>query len=162
MSKLYLPNADKNSGREPEILSGKLCPYCFRITFSGWSKDIYDMTGNGLYAPYGKLSGRAFKLCKGCSSYVGCHSDTGVPYGDVANHYDRVLRRKAHGFFDTLWKVKVELTGIRRSEARSKAYLWLSNEMELPIENTHIAMFYGPTTIQCIEICAEKVYSLIK
>ena len=43
-------------------------------------------------------------LCKDCGAYVGCHNNTQIPLGTLANKELRQLRIKAHNKIDKLWQ----------------------------------------------------------
>lgn len=83
---------------------------------------------------YGRSYGLSY-LCRSCMAYVGCHKGTDIPLGRLANAELRYWKHAAHEQFDPLWK-----WGPFRGN-RNRAYEWLSKEMHLPIEKTHIGMF---------------------
>lgn len=78
-------------------------------------------------------------LCRPCNAYVGVHSGTDRPKGSLANAELRGWRKATHARFDPLWQDGP-------FKKRNAAYRWLSEQMELPIEQTHIGMF---TVEQC-------------
>ncbi len=45
-------------------------------------------------------------LCETCGAYVGCHQNTKVALGTMANKELRDLRIKAHNKIDVYWKNK--------------------------------------------------------
>lgn len=57
-------------------------------------------------AIYGRNFGRSYMmyLCKPCDAYVGCHNNTTVPLGTMANREMREWRKKAHAVIDPLWR----------------------------------------------------------
>lgn len=65
-----------------------------------------------------------------CRGQHGAHSD-GTPLGTPANRQTRLLRRRAHLYFDTFWKM--------RRLTRTDAYALLSKVMDMP--NAHIGSF---------------------
>lgn len=79
----------------PTWLPPVICPYCGKEAIWWDNKRIY-----------GKNFGKSYKcyLCKDCDAYVGCHNNTKVPLGTLANKDLRNLRRQAHALFDPLWK----------------------------------------------------------
>lgn len=95
-----------------------ICPYCNQPA---------------TYAPneeyYGRRYGRSYMcyFCKPCDAYVGTHNNTEVPLGTMANKELRQLRRKAHHFFDKLWK--------NGKMSRSEAYEKLARTFK---KETHI------------------------
>ena len=72
-------------------------------------------------------------------AYVGVHSGTDRPKGSLANAELRDWRKATHARFDPLWRDGP-------FKKRNAAYRWLSEQMKLPIEQTHIGMF---TVEQC-------------
>lgn len=56
-------------------------------------------------------------------------------FGTLANKELREYRKQAHYWFDRLWKKPTKIF------TRYKAYDWLSHEMHLRREDTHIAHF---------------------
>lgn len=78
-------------------------------------------------------------LCRPCNAYVGVHSGTDRPKGSLANAELRGWRKATHARFDPLWRDGP-------FKKRNAAYRWLSEQMKLPIEQTHIGMF---TVEQC-------------
>ncbi|EKC46894.1 hypothetical protein LEA_19644, partial [human gut metagenome] len=105
-----------------------ICPYCGRVAKYVDSSVIY----------YGHSYGMAY-LCRPCNAYVGVHSGTDRPKGSLANAELRGWRKATHARFDPLWQDGP-------FKKRNAAYRWLSEQMELPIEQTHIGMF---TVEQC-------------
>ena len=99
------------------------CPYCSRLAVFVDSKEIYGTSYGMVY------------LCRPCDAYVGVHKGTDRPLGRLANKELREWKKKAHSFFDPIWKEG------RFKGMRDKAYKWLSEQMGLPKEETHIGMF---------------------
>jgi len=126
------------------VLLGRKCPDCnVRTTFTSATK-VYGK---------GKDFGDVY-LCPKCDAYVGCHKGTTKAYGRVANKYLRRKRGHAHKFFDNMWQRKMdENPEWSKGKARRKAYKWLSKQMALPVELTHIGMFDIPQCQQVIELC---------
>lgn len=92
-----------------------------------------------------------YGLFYGCSAYpkcgatVGCHPN-GKPLGAPADRELKDARMAAHAAFDKLWQGKI-------SPARSAAYLWLAEQLGIPYEDTHIAMFDVATCKRVVEAC---------
>lgn len=122
------------------ILSGRECPYCHKPTEFVDSSVVYGSSYGMIY------------LCKPCDAYCGVHKGTDVALGRLANETLRSLKKQAHSFFDGLWKRKMK-TGFRKGHSRSKAYRWLSEQMSLPAELTHIGMFDEDQCKKVIELC---------
>ena len=128
------------------------CPYCQNKTELHMDSSIV----------YGKDYG-PIHLCVCypiCDSYVGCHPGTTTPLGRPANKELRYWKKQAHEYFDHLWKTK-KINGIYKkfipdTSNRKKSYIWLSEQLGLPEERTHIGMFDVKTCKKVVEIC--KVY----
>lgn len=103
------------------ILEGKICPYCSKETVLVGSEVIYGRSYGMIY------------LCRDCMAYVGCHPNTTKSLGRVADGKLRAAKRQAHKYFDQIWK-----SGLL---SRHKAYQWLSEQLGIPSEYTHIGMF---------------------
>ena len=88
--------------------------------------------------------------CPGCQAWVGVHKGTDKPKGRLANAELRNMRRIAHAVFDRIWRENRQFT-------RKKAYKWLSEQMGLPEELTHIAMFDVDQCNQCIALCKKRL-----
>ena len=116
------------------------CDYC------GTSADFVDSA-----VIYGKSYGMIY-LCPNCRAYVGVHKGSDKPLGRLANAELRRWKKNAHAVFDPLWKY-----GKFRGR-RNAAYAWLSEQMGLPIEKTHIGMFDVEQCKQVIKICSLKNY----
>lgn len=57
---------------------------------------------------YGRNFGKSYMcyFCKPCGTYVGCHNNTRNPLGTMTDKYGLDMRRKAHYYFDAIWKRK--------------------------------------------------------
>lgn len=102
-----------------------ICRYC-------GNKVIYTSNSEIYGKEYG--NGKCY-LCKNCRAFVGVHNGTDIPLGTLANDELRKYRKRAHFWFDKIWK------GSRKIKTRREAYLWLSQKLKTPIESTHIGMF---------------------
>jgi hypothetical protein len=81
---------------------------------------------------YGKSYGMIY-YCKDCDAYVGVHKGTDKPLGILANAELRGWKKRAHFYFDRLWKDKIM--------TRKAAYKWLSKQLNKNSSETHIGMF---------------------
>jgi len=113
------------------IYNGKHCPYCDIPTKIVDSTVVYRQN-------YGKIY-----YCDKCGAYVGCHNNSEISKGRVANKELRKLKIEAHLYFDKIWKTK--------QMKRHDAYKWLSDKLNIPKEYTHIGMF-------SIKTCKDVVY----
>lgn len=75
-----------------------ICPYCNKEAIWCENKEIYGKNYGKSYMCY---------LCKKCDAYVGCHNNTRVPLGTIANKELRRWRVEAHKHLDRLWKDKI-------------------------------------------------------
>jgi hypothetical protein len=126
------------------IYEGKICPYCNSKTEYVDSSCIY-----------GKSYGMIY-ICKPCDAYVGVHKGTDKALGRLANKDLRHWKKEAHAHFDPIWKKEVE-KGIDKKGARNKAYKWLSEQMELHIDLTHIGMMDIKQCKQVVKFCNELI-----
>jgi len=71
------------------------CPYCKKE--APWVENK---------AKYGRNFGKSYMCyyCKDCDAYVGCHQNTKVALGSMANAELRALRMQCHALIDPLWK----------------------------------------------------------
>lgn len=109
------------------------CPYC------GSSAEYKDSK-----AIYGRSYGMVYH-CPPCDAYVGVHKGTDKPLGRLADKELREYKKKAHSAFDPMWQ-----SGRFR---RNQAYGWLSEQMGLTRDETHIGMFDIDRCKQVIDIC---------
>lgn len=119
-----------------EIIKGKVCPYCYEKTEFVDSEIIY-----------GKSYGMIY-LCRPCDAYCGVHKGTVQSLGRLANKELRGYKKLAHEYFDKLWNTKGGMT-------RNEAYKWLSEQLGLNKEHTHIGMFSVNTCKRVIEVCSK-------
>lgn len=121
-----------------QINQGLICPYCFNATVYVDSSVIYGRSYGMIY------------LCSPCDAYVGVHkSEPTKALGRLADEQLRFWKKAAHAAFDPIWKDTNKLN-------RSDAYAWLSKEMNLDPELTHIGMFDIDKCQELIEICKKN------
>lgn len=74
-----------------------ICPYCNKE--AKWCENK---------ERYGKNYGKSYMcyFCRDCDAYVGCHNNTRVPLGTMANAELRGWRIKVHDMIDPLWQSK--------------------------------------------------------
>lgn len=101
------------------------CPYCGSITVLRSADGIYqDNSGHVM-----------LYVCKNyprCDSYVRVKPGTNIPMGTPANKELRVLRTKAHYYFD-----QMHTLGIM---SKKEAYQWLADLFCCPLSEAHIGM----------------------
>lgn len=71
------------------------CPYCNQRAQWVSNEMIYNRKYGKSYMCW---------WCKPCDAYVGCHQNTIVPLGIMANAELRKWRMKAHNRIDPIWK----------------------------------------------------------
>ncbi|WP_456281635.1 DUF3268 family zinc-finger domain-containing protein [Cupriavidus sp. JZ107] len=123
----------------------KLCRYCkqpARLTAAG-------DPGYPYQRDYGPVW-----TCSPCAAWVGCHPGTTKPLGGLANAELREWKVKAHAAFDPLWKRKIAKEGCSKGHARRAGYRWLSEQLGLPIEKTHIGYMSVDECRRVVEVCA--------
>ena len=133
---------------EEKIRKGKLCQYCFIPTVFISNRIISNFKGP-----------RRIWYCPKCGAYVGVHKNSNRALGTVANSRLRTERQYAHYHFDKLWKIK-QKRGF--PNARKLAYDWLSKEMGIALEHTHIAMFNIDQCRKVVELCKPYLEKLKK
>lgn len=102
-----------------------LCSYC--------KNPAKKVTGREIYPELKQLHHKEYYQCVPCDAYVGCHSNSGKPYGTLAKKGLRLKRMKTHEIFDSVWK-----SGhMSRTEAYSKLALWL----KISYKDCHIGQF---------------------
>lgn len=98
---------------------------------------------------YGKSYGM-FYYCPDCKAWVGVHKGTDAPLGRLANAELRKWKKAAHAAFDPIWRRKI-------FPRRNAAYAWLSQQMGIPPEKTHIGMFDVERCKQVVSLCKERM-----
>lgn len=126
---------------DPNILYGKVCPYCYQTPKLIDSKHVYGTS-------YGLIH-----FCENCNAFVGCHKGSNKPLGRLADAKLRYWKKQAHFYFDYLWKKKAKKEKISQNKARNKGYKWLSKKLGLPKKYTHIGMFDVEFCKKVVEIC---------
>lgn len=125
---------------QKEILKGKICPYCHIPTQYKNSIDVYGIDYGMIY------------YCPKCQAYVGVHKGTDQAKGRLANAYLRKCKIEAHKYFDEIFK-----RGIMK---RTEAYKWLSEQLGLPTEYTHIGMFNQETCSKVVEVSKKLLQTM--
>lgn len=110
-----------------------ICPYCSNPSVFIKSKKIF--------------------RCDPCDAQVGVHKHNNHPLGSLANAELRAARKKAHSYFDPLWRYKMKRDSLTVSQARKSAYAWLANEMELSVDDCHIGEFDIQQCNTVMQIC---------
>ena len=82
--------------------------------------------------------------CTTCGARVGCHPDTDIPLGTLADGPTMKARQEAHAAFDPLWRGKT-------SWHRQEAFRALARAMG--VQKAHIAHFDEKECGRVIELC---------
>lgn len=122
------------------MLDGHTCPYCNRPTKYVDSSVVYGKS-------YGKIY-----YCADCQAWVGVHKGTNKALGRLANAELREWKKEAHKYFDPLWQKKMK-QGRKKHDARRLAYKWLSEQLGIPANETHIGMFDVDQCKRVVELC---------
>lgn len=125
---------------QQDVYSGKICPYCKSGTKTVTEEHIYGK----------KYKGKTMICCvnfPSCDSYVGTHEEDGSSLGRLANSELRQYKKVTHSWFDRIWK--------EQHMSRTEAYDWLSDELELPRDMTHIGWFNITTCKKAIQLCVK-------
>lgn len=123
------------------------CPYCKAASTPATGADVYPHRPD--------LADKRFFRCAPCGAYVGCHQGTWTPLGRLANAALRQAKVAAHAAFDRLWQFKMNRDGLKKHEARGRAYAWLAGEMGIDPKDCHIGMFDVVECETATAICAE-------
>lgn len=113
------------------------------------------VTGRTVYPHRPDLHARLLYRCAPCNAHVGTHSRSGLPLGTPANAETRKARMAAHNAFDPLWRLKWQVYGISKQEARSEAYAWLSEQLCIPRDWCHIGEFDAALCGEVVALCSE-------
>lgn len=111
------------------------CPYCKKEADFINASDISTEERLGDHVWY----------CHHCGAYVGVHKGTDLPKGQLANKDLRILRIKAHSFFDPIWQ-SGQMT-------HTEAYEWLARVTGL--RNPHIGQANEAQCKTIIKACVE-------
>jgi hypothetical protein len=65
------------------------------------------------------------------------------------------MRKAAHKAFDPLWRRKMERDKMTKHAARSAAYRWLAEQMEIKKHVCHIGNFDLDQCRQAIDLCTK-------
>ena len=110
-----------------------VCPYCLNLSVYLPSKRIY--------------------RCDPCDAQVGVHKHNNQPLGTLANAELRGARKKAHSYFDPLWRCKMKRDSLTVSQARKTAYHWLALQMGIDFDDCHIGEFDIEKCNEVMRIC---------
>ena len=83
-----------------------------------------------------------------CDAYVGCHPNTEIPLGRLANSKLRTLKVEAHRQFDPIWKCGLM--------TRKEAYQWLAEMLNISEQECHIGKFSPDMCNKVIDICSRQ------
>lgn len=124
--------------------TGERCNYC------GKPPQLLRAQNDGY--PYAQDYGPVW-CCIPCRAWVGCHPNTVIPLGRVANKELRQAKMAAHAVFDPMWKQHQRVAYCSKQEARKVAYDWLAEQMGLPVKKTHIGMFDVEDCQRVVQLC---------
>lgn len=93
--------------------------------------------------------------CAPCQAWVGVHSNSKdhVPLGTLANARLRQCRKMAHAAFDPMWEAKMRREGVTKGAARKAGYQWLAGQLEIDVDDCHIALFDEALCLRVVEAC---------
>lgn len=126
---------NRNREAKPQKMT---CPYCGEQAVFTSSREVYGGRDYGM-----------IYLCRPCQAWVGCHEESAVPLGRIANAELRRAKMQAHEAFDPLWK-----TG---EMSRHNAYAWLSNQLGIPSRDCHIGMFDVEMCGRVVNVCQRRL-----
>jgi hypothetical protein len=119
-------------------MDSPVCPYCSQTSELVDSMVIY---------PHARQSYGWMYLCRPCWAYVGCHNGGTRSKGRLANEDLREAKKHAHKYFDRIWK--------EGHMPRTRAYSWLSRELGLSKDDTHIGMFGVKNCLRTADACIQ-------
>lgn len=90
------------------------------------------VTGEYIYSFNKKYKDNNYYICMTCGDYVGCHKGTTKALGTLANSELREKRIRVHKAFDLIWN---------STASRKKAYIYLAEELNIPLAKCHIGLF---------------------
>lgn len=117
-----------------------LCDYCKRAALF--------VAGSIIYPHRPDLFKKVFYYCEPCGAWVGCHPNTAVPLGRLANRELRAAKIEAHAAFDPIWRGGAML--------RNNAYHWLAQQLRLKPHECHIGMFDVAMCRRVVEVCRAR------
>lgn len=126
----FLKQARADAGRPVAELAPResarkvICSYCGKPAQLHGGRDVYPDRKD--------LEDRQFWVCWDCDAWVGCHRDSDLPFGELANEELRHARRAAHAAFDPVWQ--------QGRMERPEAYAWLAGELGIPREECQIGL----------------------
>ncbi|EGN4906617.1 hypothetical protein IHZ02_001330 [Salmonella enterica] len=120
-----------------------LCYYCRNDALLKKGEQIPEGVGSFYAQNY-------YWICFNCNAWVGCHKDTKIPYGTLANKNLRLLRRELHNIFDNIWR--------SGALSRYEAYSWLAAKLSISRSECHIGLFNENICTQAISILKEHGY----
>lgn len=124
------------------------CPYC--------STTAKLVDGSVVYPHRPDLVRKLFWRCPKCTdAYVGCHPNSNIALGRLANAELRAAKQRAHAVFDALWQAKAGSGrgGITKGQARASGYAWLAQKLGLPPAICHVGMFDVDTCNRVVALC---------
>ena len=107
-----------------------ICPYCSGQLTLGNGSTIGHYRKEYVIKAFWYCGNKEHDL-----AYVGCHKDTAIPLGFVANFNLRQLKVDAHKAFNSLW------SGKTAHMTRKQAYIWLADKLNVPANECHIGWF---------------------
>lgn len=134
-----------------QIKEGKICPYCKNPTEYVNSREVYQTKSYGM-----------IYLCRPCNAYVGTHKGTDNALGRLANADLRKAKMEAHYWFDKIAREKGVINDVwpvfvKKITNRNKAYLWLSKQLGINIDDCHIGMFDEQMCQRVVEISKKAI-----
>lgn len=102
--------------------------------------------------PYQRDYGPMY-VCIADRAWVGVHKGTSKALGGLANAELRAAKIEAHAAFDPLWQGKIRRDGCSKSKARRSGYKWLSRQLGIPPEKTHIGYMSLEECRKVVEVC---------
>jgi len=118
----------------------KHCRFCHSSVQVGTHQDVYGRDYSDWPYVY---------MCDGCGAYVGMHPFTNIPLGTLADRATRQARKRCKKPFETIWR--------QGYMARTEAYSWLANKMNISKNECHFGWFDISMCEAARIICEERL-----
>ena len=124
-----------------------VCPYCGETSRLTTGREVYPGRNRR------ELHGKYFYVCTPCDARVGCHMNTIIPLGGLADAQLRAARTAAHRAFDTKWQCG--------TMTRTQAYNWLAKQLGTDSKQCHIGMFDVETCQRVVALCTGDDFEVL-
>jgi hypothetical protein len=104
---------------------------------------------------YGKQYGDGnMYLCRYCGASVGCHPNTVIPLGRMADDELKKLKKLAHSYFDPIWQNK--------KRQRRECYQVLARKMGISVDDCHFGWFDAWQLYKALDILRKGLFPKVE